>query len=92
MDEKPPAQRQDRPRSRTPQAPFSAPRIAQHAVMAVSFDPAGNVTHVERSGIDKVARINPENDVTPTLGRERGFLEDLFGNIGAVSAGGGGGN
>ena len=27
-------------------------------------------------------------DKTPTLGRERGLLEDLFGNIGAVGAGG----
>ena len=76
--------------SNTKQAPFTAPSIYQHAVMAISFDPNGNVANVERTGIDKIARINPESDETPTLGRNRGFLEDLFGNIGAVSTGGGG--
>ncbi|MEO6042234.1 MAG: outer membrane protein assembly factor BamE [Croceibacterium sp.] len=75
--------------SNTHQAPFNSPKIYQHGVMAVSFDGAGNVAKVERSGMEKVARIDPNGDSTPTLGRERGFLEDLFGNIGAVSTGGG---
>ena len=62
--------------------------------MAVKFDEAGNVTSVERTGLDQVVFLRPEGDKTPTLGRERGFLEDLFGNIGQVGglgpAGGGG--
>lgn len=73
--------------SRTQQAPFRQPRIDSHSVLAVHFDAAGNVVSTERSGIDQVARIDPESDVTPTLGRERGFLEDLFGNIGTVGSG-----
>jgi outer membrane protein assembly factor BamE (lipoprotein component of BamABCDE complex) len=77
--------------SNTRQAPFTRPRIYQHGVMAVQFDQAGNVTKIDRSGMELVARINPEDDETPTLGRERGFLEDLFGNIGAVSTAGGSG-
>jgi len=77
--------------SNTRQAPFTSPRIFAHNVLAVRFDQAGNVAGIERSGLEKVAQINPESDKTPTLGRERGFLEDLFGNIGAVSAGGMGG-
>jgi outer membrane protein assembly factor BamE (lipoprotein component of BamABCDE complex) len=76
--------------SNTKQAPFSAQRIYQHAVFAVHFDQAGNVASIDRTGLDLVARISPESDKTPTLGRERGFLEDLFGNIGAVSTAGGG--
>ena len=32
--------------------------------------------------------LQPDGDKTPTLGRERGFLEDLFGNIGQVGAAG----
>ena len=71
--------------------PFSRPRIGTHSVLAVSFDAAGNVSGVERSGIDKVAYLTPDGDQTPTLGRERGFFEDLFGNIGAVGAPGAGG-
>jgi outer membrane protein assembly factor BamE (lipoprotein component of BamABCDE complex) len=76
--------------SNTKQAPFTRPRIYQHAVFAVHFDQGGNVAKIDRSGLELVARIDPENDKTPTLGRERGFLEDLFGNIGAVSTAGGG--
>ena len=75
----------------TEQEPFTTPEIASHTVLAVRFDEAGNVVSAERSGMDQVARIDPENDETPTLGRDRGFLEDLFGNIGQVGAPGMGG-
>ena len=83
--------------SRTEQAPFGSPQIDDHNVLAVSFDASGNVSTAERSGMERVVRINPESDETPTLGRERGFLEDLFGNIGQVggvgpTGGGGGGS
>lgn len=70
--------------SQTGQGPFTAPRIKSHSVLAVKFDAAGNVIATDTSGMDQVARINPDGAETPTLGRERGFLEDLFGNIGSV--------
>lgn len=70
----------------TERAPFGRPRIAEHQVLAITFDAAGNVTAVERSGLDKVVYLTPDSDETPTLGRERSFFEDLFGNIGAVGA------
>jgi hypothetical protein len=38
-----------------------------------------------------VVYLDPNGDKTPTLGRERGFLEDLFGNIGQVGGAGLGG-
>ncbi len=72
----------------TGRKPFVRPRIESHAVIAVKFDDAGNVLSAERTGIDQVVRLRPDGDETPTLGRERGFLEDLFGNIGQVGAGG----
>lgn len=75
----------------TGRKPFVRPRIREHSVMAVKFDASGNVTSVDRSGIDRVAYLQPDGDKTPTLGRERGFLEDLFGNIGQVGAPGTGG-
>jgi outer membrane protein assembly factor BamE (lipoprotein component of BamABCDE complex) len=68
--------------------PFGRPRIEDQSVMAVRFDTAGNVISVDRSGLERVVYLSPEGDETPTLGRERGFLEDLFGNIGAVGAAG----
>ena len=77
--------------STTGRKPFVRPRIEQHQVLAVRFDAAGNVVAADRSGIDQVAYLRPDGDETPTLGRERSFLEDLFGNIGAVGAPGVGG-
>lgn len=72
----------------TGQYAFVAPKTLQQQILIVSFDPAGNVSKVERRGMEKIARINPVGDKTPTLGREEGFFADLFGNIGAVGAGG----
>ena len=74
--------------STTGQRPFGSPRIQEQSVLAIRFDAAGNVAEVDRSGIDRVVYLSPDSDETPTLGRERGFLEDLFGNIGAVGAAG----
>ncbi len=74
----------------TGRRPFRDPRIREHSVLAVQFDEAGKVVAVDRSGIDKVVYLNPNGNKTPTVGRERGFLQDLFGNIGQVGGMGGG--
>ena len=76
--------------SRTEQEPFTTPDIEAHSVLAVRFDSAGNVVSAQRSGMDSVVHLNPDGDKTPTLGRERSFLESLFGNIGTVGTGMGG--
>ena len=68
--------------------PFGKARTAEETVLRVRFDDAGNVVGVDKRGMEQVARINPEGATTPTLGRHRSLLEDLFGNIGAVGAGG----
>lgn len=70
----------------TKQAPFMRPKSVDQTVLKVSFDRAGNVVAVEKAGMEKVVRLSPDGDKTPTLGRDRNFLEDLFGNIGAVGA------
>jgi hypothetical protein len=75
----------------TKQLAFATPSPVEQLVLRVRFDAAGNVAAVDRSGLEKIARINPEGDKTPTLGRDRSFFEDLFGNIGAVGAVGQGG-
>lgn len=75
----------------TGQRPFNRPRIQTHSVMAVTFDEAGRVADVQRSGVEQVVYLDPNGKKTPTLGRERGFLEDLFGNIGQVGGAGLGG-
>lgn len=75
----------------TQQKPFGGPRTKDQSVTRVSFDASGNVAAVDHSGIEKVVRLDPDGHKTPTLGRERTFLEDLFGNIGTVGSGVGGG-
>jgi len=77
--------------SNTAQAPFTNPHYTTHTVLAVRFDAAGNVVSANQTGMEQVARISPDGDATPTLGRERSFLQDLFGNIGQVGAAGLGG-
>ena len=68
----------------TRQMAFNMPRPSEQTVLHVRFDEAGNVVSVNRTGLEMVASIDPSNDATPTLGRDRGLLEELFGNIGAV--------
>lgn len=68
----------------TKQLAFGSPKPTAQTVLHVQFDAAGNVAKVEQSGLERVARIDPINDKTPTLGRKHGFFEDLFGNIGRV--------
>lgn len=73
----------------TGQYAFASPKTLQQQILIISFDPDGNVAKVERRGMEKIAKINLASETTPTLGRNEGFFEELFGNIGAVGAGGG---
>ena len=75
----------------TRQTAFARPRTKTQLVLRVTFDPAGNVRAIEKRGMENVVRLDPDGHKTPTLGRDRSFIEDLFGNIGAVGAGGLGG-
>ena len=70
----------------TKQLAFAKPRPEAQTVLHVRFDEAGNVAAVERTGLERVASINPDEDKTPTLGRNRSLLEELFGNIGTVGS------
>lgn len=68
----------------TRQLAFNMPRPSEQTVLHIRFDEAGNVASVERTGLELVANIDPSNEKTPTLGRERSLFDELFGNIGAV--------
>jgi len=70
----------------TKQFAFNSPYPNDQKIMRIVFDASGNVTKVDRTGMELVSRISPNGDKTPTLGRERSFFEDIFGNIGAVGA------
>jgi len=73
----------------TKQLAFSQPKADSQYVLKVRFDDAGNVASVTQTGTELISRISPEGNKTPTLGRNTSFFEEIFGNIGAVGAGGG---
>ena len=69
----------------TTQLAFRDPKVGNQTVLRVQFDEAGNVTSVQKTGKELIARVDPSDDKTPTLGRQRSFFEELFGNIGTIS-------
>ena len=71
----------------TGQYAFAQPKVLNQTILIVHFDAAGNVTKVDRRGMEEIASIKPEKDKTTTLGRNEGLLQELFGNIGSVGAG-----
>jgi len=74
----------------TRQPPFRQPHTTKETVLRVRFDTQGNVTEVQTTNASHLAHIHPDGALTPTLGRKRSFLEDIFGNIGTVGAAGAG--
>ncbi|MFN3943795.1 MAG: outer membrane protein assembly factor BamE [Allosphingosinicella sp.] len=66
---------------------FHLPRPSDQLVLRIRFDEAGNVAAVDRTGLEYAANIDPASERTPTLGRERSFFEELFGNVGAAVGG-----
>lgn len=69
---------------------YLKPKASSQLTLKISFNDAGVVSGITRTGVDRVASIDPYGKTTPTLGRKRGFFEELFGNIGAVGAAGAG--
>jgi len=69
----------------TAQLAFRDPRVTDQTVLRVQFDQAGNVVAVNKTGRELIAQVDPSGDKTPTLGRQRSFFDELFGNIGTIS-------
>ncbi|MDB5677539.1 outer membrane protein assembly factor BamE [Sphingomonas bacterium] len=69
---------------------YLKPKAKSQITLKISFTQAGVVQNITRTGVDQVASIDPYGKTTPTLGRKRGFFEELFGNIGSVGAAGAG--
>lgn len=69
---------------------FRNPRVQKQTLLHVKFDQAGNVASVERTGKELVENVRPAKQQTPTGGRKRTFLEDVFGGISSVGGGSGG--
>ncbi len=72
----------------TNQLAFRNPRVVKQEVLLVRFDQRGNVASMQRTGKELVLGVEPTRRYTPTLGRQKSFFEELFGNIGSVGTGG----
>lgn len=66
---------------------FKSQRVEDQEILHIAFDAAGNVAAINRSDETLIASIDPVKDKTPTLGRKRGFFDELFGNIGVFNSG-----
>ena len=69
----------------TAQLAFRDPRVTEQTVLRLRFDGAGNLAQIDRTGKEQIARVDPVGDKTPTLGRQKSFFSELFGNIGTFS-------
>ena len=69
----------------TKTVPLRGPGVTDQTILHVRFDPAGNVIAYDSSGKEYIASIDPVSAKTPTLGRKRGFFEELFGNLTSMS-------
>jgi len=67
--------------------PFRGQQVMDQDVVHIRFDAAGNVAAVNMTDETLIARIDPVDDKTPTLGRDRSFFDELFGNIGVLNQG-----
>lgn len=70
----------------TSQLVFRNPKVKRQLTLIVRFDAAGNVSKIDWSGRELALNVDPSSRRTPTLGRKRGFFEELFGNIGTVGS------
>jgi outer membrane protein assembly factor BamE (lipoprotein component of BamABCDE complex) len=67
---------------------FRNPTVQKQTVLHVSFDKAGNVIAMNQTGKELIAKIDPVDDKTATLGRKSSIFNDIFGNIGTVNSAG----
>ncbi len=71
---------------RTETLAFLAPKIVEQNVLAIEFGNDGRVSDVRRYDLQDGRKIELVKRETPTRGREFGFFEQLFGNIGRFSS------
>lgn len=72
--------------SRVEHYAFYPPKVIERRVVAVRFGDTGVVEEVNRYGIEDGQVIDLITRRTPTYGREITALQQIFGNLGRVSA------
>ena len=72
----------------TAQFAFSTPHPTKQVLLAVRFAGDGNVSSVQKTGLETIRKVMPYGRTTPTLGSHRSFFSELFGGIGSVGSAG----
>jgi outer membrane protein assembly factor BamE (lipoprotein component of BamABCDE complex) len=75
---------------KTKQFAFLNPDVLDQQVYIVRFDGNGVVASVDRKDLKDGRNIDPVPGATPAPGRELTFLEQIIGNMGRFTRGGGG--
>ncbi|MGY8985802.1 MAG: outer membrane protein assembly factor BamE [Sphingomonadales bacterium] len=70
----------------TLQKSFFHEQANKHMVMVVKFDPTGVVDNVQRLDLNDMQTLTAVADETPSRGKELGFWEQIFGNVGRFAA------
>lgn len=65
---------------------YRAPEVVDREVVAISFDPAGVVTNIERYGLEDGRVVPLARRITRSGDGDISFIRKLFGNIGGLSA------
>ncbi|NDC59672.1 MAG: outer membrane protein assembly factor BamE [Alphaproteobacteria bacterium] len=61
---------------------FFDPKTTERSILAIRFSADDVVSKVETFGLEKGRVVAYNDQKTPTRGRELGFVEQIFGNIG----------
>lgn len=61
---------------------FYQSEITEQSVLTIAFDDRGIVQDVRQVTMDEAMKIDPNSNVTPTLGNELTVIEQLIGNVG----------
>lgn len=65
--------------------PVFWPDPKEHRVLAISFNDSGVVENVDNFDLSHMRVVEPVGDKTPTRGRDMGFFQQIFGNVGRFS-------
>ena len=74
-------------RSRVRSFAYRAPKEIDREVLAISFDPQGTVTNIERFGLERGRVVRLSRRVTTENTQGVGFLRQAFGNLGRFNPG-----
>ena len=71
---------------------FFQPEVTKRQILAVEFNDAGKVADIRTYGIEDGQVIAMIDRETPSRGKEMSFLQQVFGNMGALPPGAPGSN